>query len=506
MKPTLPTLALAACAISFFFFAIPNPALPDTPHLRPIRNPQSEIRNPPTLPLAIDTAPPAQPILGFGASSCWWAPEVGAWPDAQRREILRLLYDQKTGLALTIHRHNLGAGTLNDPFLDNDLRRTDSLLDPKTNRIDWTRDANATRIMREALAAGATGIILFVNSPPVTMTINGHGRPTTDPNAKKTADGKLDNKTIRYATNLAPERYADFATYLADITEHFLLVDKLPIIALSPINEPGHHWQTPKQEGCYYTPEQAAALLKKIVAEFKRRALPVRIEPTESESWKNAIPYYEALHRDPDLRAALTDLCVHSYGSNTADKRKVRDWLDKNWPDARLHMSEWCDMRGKASTMTMAGALPFARMIIEDFTLGRVHTWQYWRGAANLDSHDGLVYYDPNTRKATPNKVYWVIAQFSRHLPPGSRMIPLQTPAPPDHLLAMSALLPDNRLALVCANFTDTPAPLDIQFPPADHWRPRHRTLTDDTHNNTATPITDTLPPRSVVTLIFEKQ
>jgi len=453
----------------------------------------------------VDTANPAQEILGFGASSCWWAPEVGGWPEADRREILRLLYDKKTGIGLTIHRHNLGADTLDDTFLDNDMRRTQSMLDTKTGRLDWTRDANAVRVMRDAVAAGAEQVILFVNSPPVSMTINGHGRPTTDPAAKQDAR-KLDNKTVRKTTNLAPERYADFAAYVAEITEHFLRVDKLPIVAVSPINEPGHHWQTPKQEGCYYTPDQAAAVIKAVLAEFKRRDLPVRIEPTESESWKNAIPYYEPLLRDPELRATLTDLCVHSYGSDTESKRKVREWLDKNLPQARLHMSEWCDMRGTDKPTTIAGALPFARMMIEDFTVGRVRTWQYWRGAANFGSHDGLVNYDSETRKVTPNKVFWVIGQFSRYLVKGSVMLPVKTQAPAGQFPAMAARLPDGRIAVICANLTNESKPLAIDITGRETWRQQFRAFTDASNDIAETPASDTLPPRSVVTLIFEKQ
>ena len=469
-----------------------------------------------TVAVSVDTARPAQKILGYGASGCWWAQEVGGLPEAQRREVMRLLFDKGDGIGLTIYRHNLGAGTLNDPSIKKGLRRADSMIDPKTGRIDWSRDANARRIMREAVDAGAEQIILFVNSPPVTMTINGHGRCTTDPAVKaivqkapKANRAEVEKAAVKNAKktpNLAPERYADFAAYLGEVTARFLNVDKLPIVAVSPINEPGHPWQTDKQEGCFYSPEQAAALLKVIVAEFKRRGLPVRIEPTESESWAKAIPYFEAIIREPDLRAALTDYCMHSYDSYPNTKQKLRDWLDKNLPHARFHMSEWCEMRLKGDARDINNALPLARVMIEDLTIGRAETWQYWKGAADFGTHDSLVYYDVKTGAVAPTKLLWVLGQFTRHIPKGSVVLPVKTQAPAEQVRAMAARRPDGRVAVVGVNLSENAMTLDIKFPKNETWRQQMRVITDAKNGNTETAPSDALPPRSVVTLIFGKQ
>jgi len=353
--------------------------------------------------------------------------------------------------------------------------------------------------MRDAIEAGAEQVILFVNSPPVSMTINGHGRCTTTPDPEN-------NKT----TNLAPERYADFAAYLGEITEHFLRVDKLPVVAVSPINEPGHPWQKNKQEGCYFSPRQTVALLKKIVAEFKRRDLPVRIEPTESESWKSGLAYIQAINRDPALRAALTDYCVHSYASKAPAKQQLREWFDKNCPGARLHMSEWCEMQLKGDANDMNNVMPLARTIIEDLTVGRVPTWQYWKGAGPFKVHDALIYYDTKTRAISPTKLYWVLGQFSRYMPKGSTVLASQSTD--NDAPAMSARLPDGRVAVVCANLSNAEKSLSIRFPKNETWRPRLRALTDAKHDNavSADAAADsgdtTLPAKSVVTIIFAKQ
>lgn len=98
------------------------------------------------------------------------------------------------------------------------------MLDTCAGRYDWTRDANARRVLREAVGAGAREVVLFSISAPVSMTKNGHAYGT-----------KHEDKR---ASNLALERHGDYAKYLDEITEHFLRAKKLSITALSPLNEP----------------------------------------------------------------------------------------------------------------------------------------------------------------------------------------------------------------------------------------------------------------------------
>jgi hypothetical protein len=544
-------------------------------------------QTPATLTLTIRADRPAQTIHGFGASGCWWAQEIGDWPAPERAALLRLLYDKNTGAALTIYRHNLGAGTAADDTMPMRIRRTESHLDPATGRYDWNRDAPARRILREALDAGAAEVILFANSAPVSMTKNGRGYGARD------AAGKP-------ASNLAPERHPDYARYLADITEHLLRVDRIPVTALSPVNEPEWDWSKPNQEGSHHTPAEAAAITRAVRAELARRALPVRVEAPEGGSWKTALPYFAALnisngasnkvtdltrpvgpdlvsgrelpvrpptHARPDTRsgptkscrlrniskvsnmaratttatttaataaagaplatlatdtdAPLADFAIHSYWSDTAHKKKLRAWLDRHRPDARLHMTEWCDMKpGLAPGID--GALPLARTLIEDLTLGRVTTWSFWLAASPYDYRDALVHYDRKTRALAPTKRLWTLGQFSRYLVPRSIILPVQTSDKTTPALA--ARLPDGRLALVCANPAARPKTLSIKIAGAGKttWRPVLRALTDATHDLAETPIPPgaaagaggggggagggaacVLPPQSILTVIL---
>lgn len=442
--------------------------------------------------LEVDAKRTGQQVLGFGASGCWWSQVVGDWPEAERRELLGLLYDKKKGIGLDIYRHNLGADTHADETMPRKERRTESMLDTRTGRYDWSRDAKARLLMREAVEAGATEIILFSISAPINMTKNGRGYGT-----------KYKDKRV---SNLAPERYDNYAAYLGEVTEHFLRVEKLPIVAISPLNEPEWDWSKVGQEGSFYTPEEATAIIKATCREIKKRNLPVIVEAPEGGSWETAIPYFEAIHNDPELRAGLKDFAIHSYWTNAEQRRPLRAWLDKNRPDARIHMTEWCDMKWGLSP-GMDGALPLARTVIDDFMIGRVSTWQNWLGASHHDYRDALIHYDEKTRVLAPTKRYYVLGQFSRFLPKGSTVLAVQSSD--KQTRAMAARLPDGRVAVVCANFTDKERPLSCCINNSGCWNLTKEIITDEKRSMTETPASTSkgraLPPHSVVTLIFEK-
>ena len=110
-----------------------------------------------------------QEIDGFGASGAWWAQIVGGWEESKRREIVGLLFGED-GIALSIYRYNVGAGSeeeIGDPW-----RRAQTFETAK-GQYDWNRDRNAMRILRQACAAGVENVVLFANSPPLRMTKSG---------------------------------------------------------------------------------------------------------------------------------------------------------------------------------------------------------------------------------------------------------------------------------------------------------------------------------------------
>ena len=118
-----------------------------------------------------------QTFEGFGTSSAWWSQTIDNEETA--REIARLLYDDETGLGLDIYRYNIGGGEKENPAcrIGDPNRRTESfyVLNEETGEYeyDFTRDANARRMLDMAVEYGASEVILFCNSPHFSMTASG---------------------------------------------------------------------------------------------------------------------------------------------------------------------------------------------------------------------------------------------------------------------------------------------------------------------------------------------
>jgi hypothetical protein len=168
----------------------------------------------------------------FGVSGAWWAQAVGGWTETdpasglpKRERVAQLLFDPEQGIGVRCYRYNLGGGSAqsgNGRF-DNECRRAESF-DTGENEYDWSRDANAVWMLRQAVKNGADEVILFVNSPPERYTRNGKAH--------------LD-KPLR--TNLPRKNYLKFVNYCLACAEHFL-AEGLPVKYISPVNEPVWVW------------------------------------------------------------------------------------------------------------------------------------------------------------------------------------------------------------------------------------------------------------------------
>jgi hypothetical protein len=77
----------------------------------------------------------------------------------------------------------------------------------------------------------------------------------------------------------------------------------------------------------------------------------------------------------------------------------------------------------------MNTALAVARAMNLDLTINNVSAWQWWLGATNVNTNDGLVYTDYQ-KPGDPETVYssrllWMIGNYSRFIRPGMRRIEL---------------------------------------------------------------------------------
>lgn len=355
-----------------------------------------------------------QIIESFGTSGCWWSQYVGGWDNeykdtgrSVRDEIAMLLFDREYGIGLSSYRYNLGAGSADSgKGKYNDPHRRAQSFETAPFTYNWNKDANAVWFMRKAVELGVEEIIMFSNSPLERLTMNG--------TAQVTKGSK---------ENILPENYEDFARYVMDVAEHFV-EEGIPVKYISPINEPQWEW-TEGQEGCHYEPAKIPKLYRAFLTELNSRpALEgVALSGPESGEWKgDATLYTSALLNDSVLGSYFDTIDNHSYWSDTASKVAFKRWIDANYPEVKLRMSEWCEMVN-GSDVTMDSAFELARVLQEDITVLDVVSWQNWVGVAPGGYRDGLIYVNEGKKTLNPLKRLWGYGNYSKFIRPGYQRV-----------------------------------------------------------------------------------
>jgi O-glycosyl hydrolase len=353
-----------------------------------------------------------QTMEGFGASGAWWAQGVGGWPEAERREVLRRLYDKAEGLGMGIYRYNLGSGSKESGkgHFPNKNRKTS----------EWHQDQEAIWCMREAVRLGADEIVLFVNSPPERFTRSG------------TAQGKL-----TALANLKRDCEGDFVNYVLDAAEHFI-AEGLPVRFVSPVNEPFGPWIAKSgQEGCHYHPAGVRRLLRLFAGEMGKRPALEGVLLSGAENNDVRImnkSYTRAVLGDPAIAKRLDGIDVHDYVFKPlrhlkGAKRRFRKYMDRRHSGAPVRMSEWTHMQG-GRYYGMSSAREQAKIMWEDLAVMRVVSWQHWIAVAEVDFADGLLYIDEETHEISTPKRYWAFGNFSKFVPRGAVRVDVECPSP----------------------------------------------------------------------------
>ena len=345
---------------------------------------------------------------GFGTSAAWWAQDVSDEAEAER--IAELLYNKETGLGLDIYRFNVGAGEKENQnsVIAMESRKTESfwVYNESTGsyEFDFTRDANAVRMMDLAVKNGASKIILFCNSPHFSLTENGRASGSEEA-------GKC---------NLPEENYAAFAEYLLTIAEHFA-AEGYPIYGVSPINEPQWDWGTGwvSQEGCHYSPDEAVALLECFATVMQERNDTFKLlGPESGQMGVDSKEYEEKFYASDILRGFCDTYSGHSYwlDGNWDEKKAMGERFAANYPGLKFEMSEWCELPMTLDSNTVESGLKMANTIWEDLTMMNAVSWQSWtavNGDGMLDYKDGeLIKYQR----------YFIMKQFSK-IPMGATRV-----------------------------------------------------------------------------------
>ena len=399
--------------------------------------------------ILIDKTKTYQTFEEFGTSSCWWAQTVDT--DEMARNIAKELYSEE-GLGLKIFRYNIGGGEADNPDcrIWDTTRRTESFYvwsEEKGEYIyDFTRDANARRVMDYAVEYGAEKIILFCNSPHFSMTKSGH------------ASGGL----TEYSSNLPKENYKAFIDYVLTIADWFV-AEGYPVYAISPINEPQWSWGSPDwvgQEGCHYTDEEAIELLEMFALEMKKRNSPYKLNGPEigQMSWG----YYGIVEKFFESEI-LNDFCDtfsgHSYWMDNAEEEKeqIGKEFKKKYPDKKYEMSEWCELPLTIDSTTIDSGLHMARVIVDDLTKMNAVSWQSWTAV----NGDGLLDRNAEGELIKYNR-YYAFKHFTSFIEPGMKRVRVFDNFYDDTKLKTVAFINEKNAVVVIVNSEENEEELKI--------------------------------------------
>jgi O-glycosyl hydrolase len=376
--------------------------------------------------------------------------------------------------------------------------------------------------LQAASRRGVRTFILFANSPPISMTKNG----------KAFCEGNVGS------TNLADEHFGSFASYLADVAQHFAQ-EGIAFDFVSPVNEPESNWDSPKQEGCRYANDEIPLLLQSLSGRLRQKALTTKLLVPESgrldwlfENKPDRLSHLECLFGSP-LGASMSAvtgnrICGHSYFTDTpsnglcAVRERLREALDR-YNGLEYWMTEYCILgpEGPGRPEGMDAALHVARVIHFDLAVAGASSWQWWLAVSVFDYKDGLIYADMNPTDGSfeTSKILWAFGNYSRFIRPGARRVAVSRSdgAEPEQTaegLMVSAYhdASSGRIVLVSVNRGLHDVPVRLQFvlpegyPPVESAIPF---LTSDRHDLRAcqqVPVARPLrvPARSVVTLVAQ--
>ncbi|KAK4464348.1 glycoside hydrolase family 30 protein [Cladorrhinum samala] len=353
---------------------------------------------------------------GWGTSLAWWAAVFGT-----RDDLADIFFTTKTvtfqgqslpGLGFNIARYNAGASSWNSyngstmvvspkiipSRLVEGFWQDWASADPSSGSWKWSVDVNQRSMLSKARDRGADILELFSNSPMWWMCKN-HNPSGSD-------DGSSDN--------LQSWNYQQHAVYLATIAKYAADNWNIRFQAVEPFNEPSANWWNGKsgtQEGCHFEASTQATVIGHLRAELNSRGLSSTIISASDESY-----YDEAvttLNRlGSSALGSVARVNVHGYQYEQGRRDSVYSLASK--AGKKIWQSEY----GEAD----ATGQRLATNLLLDMRWLQPTAWVYWQV---LDGGGWGVIDADNDKKTlgAANQKYFVLAQFSRHIRPGMRIL-----------------------------------------------------------------------------------
>ncbi|MEJ3748865.1 beta-1,6-galactanase [Actinomycetes bacterium KLBMP 9797] len=351
---------------------------------------------------------------GWGTSLAWWANVFG-----DRDDFADIWFTTRSvtyngavlpGLGMNIARYNLGACSWNtvegaqmvaSPNIPRFKQIEGFWLDwrnedPASSAWNWNVDVKQRAALTKAVQRGAMAE-LFANSPMWWMCLN-H-------NPSGAAGGGL---------NLQSWNHRQHALHLAVTARRARDSWGVNFRTVDPFNEPSANWWRADgtQEGCHIDPTTQRSVLAHMRTELDRQGLGgVMISASDESLYDQAVSTWNSF--DATTRGLVRQINVHGY-QGTGGRR------DLVYNQARaagkiLWNSEHGDNDGTGITT--------ARLLCMDWRWLHPTAWCYWQ-VMDPSTNWAAIAYDFNTLRAgavTPK--YYVLAQFTRHIRPGMRII-----------------------------------------------------------------------------------
>jgi O-glycosyl hydrolase len=440
--------------------------------------------------VTIDPTVRYQRFEGWGVSLAWWAHIVGQKASARQLDELLRWLTAKDELNMRVFRFNIGGGDAPGHVHMRKDAQMPGYRPEEGGPYDWDADSAQRRVLLALHRLRPDAVFEGESySPPYWMTISGctsggdHGTP-----------------------NLRDDCYDRFADYLTEVVKHYKTTYGIVFRTLAPVNEPFSDWWTKghTQEGCAFTEEQQVRLIRALRASLQAKGLSAftTLSLNDANSIDECVRGLEGKHA-AELLSGISQINTHSYAGS-----------------ARAALDSIAMANGKRLWQSESGPLDRRERGLDNYLLmdKRIITdmrelkptvwcdWQYMSGGGPRDVW-GLVGYRDSSFSYQRTKGFYCREQFSRFIVPGSICIKSDT----DNTL--SALSPDGKhLMVVMVNQGAVDLPMTIDLAAFRRVKNEAVFLTDATRDCAQQGVIDgadkrnvvyTLPPRSVVTLVF---